>query len=66
MTKARVLDSRPVYPGRVVDLHVERIELPNGSVNDNPHYTYRRYYYDGLGRLRREQVSHPAGDCGTT
>lgn len=32
MSEARVRDRRQVYPGRVVDLWVEQVELPNGRV----------------------------------
>jgi len=30
MSDARLLDSRPVYPGKIVDLRLDRVELPNG------------------------------------
>ncbi len=34
MTKAQRLERREIYSGRVIDLAVERLRLPNGSVCD--------------------------------
>lgn len=32
MSDARRLQSHPIYPGKVVDLRLDRVELPNGKV----------------------------------